>query len=99
MYTCNISIIDFVARLWNTSHKKREHVFTNKLHRRRRSHAMATSEEVAKLAGVSRATVSRVLNGSARTSDAVRSRVHAAMKALGYEPDVVAQSLVRQRSR
>jgi len=60
---------------------------------------MATSEEVAKLAGVSRATVSRVLNGSARTSDAVRSRVHAAMKALGYEPDVVAQSLVRQRSR
>lgn len=60
---------------------------------------MATSEEVAQLAGVSRATVSRALNGSARVSDEARARVHAAIAALGYEPDVVAQSLVRQRSR
>lgn len=60
---------------------------------------MATSEEVARLAGVSRATVSRALNGSARVSDEARERVHAAIAALGYEPDVIAQSLVRQRSR
>jgi LacI family transcriptional regulator len=60
---------------------------------------MATSEEVARLAGVSRATVSRALNGSARVSDEARERVHAAIATLGYEPDVVAQSLVRQRSR
>jgi len=60
---------------------------------------MATSEEVAQLAGVSRATVSRALNGSARVSDDARERVHAAIAELGYEPDVVAQSLVRQRSR
>src|SRR2546425_2159187 len=60
---------------------------------------MATSEEVARLAGVSRATVSRALNGSARISDEARERVHAAVTALGYEPDVVAQSLARQRSR
>lgn len=60
---------------------------------------MATSEEVAQLAGVSRATVSRALNGSARVSDEARKRVHDAIAALGYEPDVVAQSLVRQRSR
>src|SRR3989442_11080646 len=60
---------------------------------------MATSEEVARLAGVSRATVSRALNGSARVSDEARARVHAAIAALGYEPDVVAQSLVRQTSR
>jgi LacI family transcriptional regulator len=60
---------------------------------------MATSEEVARLAGVSRATVSRALNGSTRVSEEARSRVHAAIAALGYEPDVVAQSLVRQRSR
>lgn len=60
---------------------------------------MATSEEVARLAGVSRATVSRVLNGSARISDDARQRVHAAMATLGYEPDIVAQSLVRRRSR
>src|SRR5260221_9332664 len=61
--------------------------------------SMVTSEEVAKLAGVSRATVSRALNGSARVSDEARERVHAAIATLGYEPDVVAQSLVRQRSR
>src|SRR5437868_14120940 len=60
---------------------------------------MATSEQVAQLARVSRATVSRALNGSARVSDEARERVHAAIAALGYEPDVVAQSLVRQRSR
>src|SRR5579859_2947027 len=60
---------------------------------------MATSTEVARLAGVSRATVSRVLNGSARISEDAKTRVHTAMATLGYEPDVVAQSLVRQRSR
>lgn len=60
---------------------------------------MATSEEVARLAGVSRATVSRTLNGSARVSDEARGRVLAAIATLGYEPDVIAQSLVRQRSR
>ena len=60
---------------------------------------MATSEEVAQFAGVSRATVSRALNESARVSPETRARVHAAIAALGYEPDVVAQSLVRKRAR
>ena len=60
---------------------------------------MATSEEVARLAGVSRATVSRALNGSTRVSDEAKERIYAAIAELGYEPDVVAQSLVRQRSR
>ena len=59
---------------------------------------MVTSEEVARLAGVSRATVSRALNGSARVSNEAKERVHAAIATLGYEPDLVAQSLVRQRS-
>ncbi len=60
---------------------------------------MATSEEVARLAGVSRATVSRALNGSARVSPEAKARVNAAITTLGYEPDVIAQSLARQRSR
>jgi DNA-binding LacI/PurR family transcriptional regulator len=60
---------------------------------------MVTSEQVARAAGVSRTTVSRVLNGSPRISPAMRQRVHEAIASLGYEPDVVAQSLVRQRSR
>lgn len=60
---------------------------------------MITSEQVAQLAGVSRATVSRALNGSAKVSDDVSERVHAAVAMLGYEPDVVAQNLVRQHAR
>jgi LacI family transcriptional regulator len=60
---------------------------------------MVTSKQVARAAGVSRTTVSRVLNGSPRISPEMRQRVHEAMALLGYEPDVVAQSLVRQRSR
>ena len=60
---------------------------------------MVTSEQVARLAGVSRATVSRALNGSPKVSEKARSRVQEAIASLGYEPDVVAQSLVRQRSR
>lgn len=59
---------------------------------------MATSEDVARMAGVSRATVSRVLSGSSRISVSTRRRVEAAAQAVGYEPNVVAQSLVRQRS-
>ncbi len=59
---------------------------------------MITSEQVAQLAGVSRATVSRALNGSSRVSAEARARVNAAIATLGYEPDVIAQSLVRQRS-
>ncbi|GHO58583.1 LacI family DNA-binding transcriptional regulator [Ktedonobacter robiniae] len=60
---------------------------------------MVTSEEVARLAGVSRTTVSRVLSGSGRISEEVRQRVLEAAASLGYEPNVVAQSMVRQRSR
>lgn len=59
---------------------------------------MVTSEQVAQLAGVSRATVSRVLNGSPRISAETKERVHAAIKELGYEPNIVAQNLARQRS-
>lgn len=60
---------------------------------------MATSEEVARLAGVSRATVSRVLSGTVKVSDATRRRVEAAAASLGYEPDVAAQSLSGARSK
>lgn len=60
---------------------------------------MATSEEVARLAGVSRATVSRVLSGTTKVSEATRKRVQAAAASLGYEPDVAAQSLSGARSK
>ncbi|HLI00615.1 MAG TPA: LacI family DNA-binding transcriptional regulator [Acidimicrobiales bacterium] len=58
-----------------------------------------TSEDVARLAGVSRATVSRIFNSSATVSPQLRKRVEQAAHTLGYEPDMAARSLVSQRSR
>ncbi len=59
---------------------------------------MATIYEVSKLVGVSVATVSRVINGSARVSDKTRDKVHAAMAELNYRPNSIAQSLATRRS-
>jgi DNA-binding LacI/PurR family transcriptional regulator len=58
----------------------------------------ATLEEVARLAGVSRATVSRVVNGSPRVSVDVRRSVETAVEQLGYVPNRAARSLVTRRS-
>ncbi len=57
-----------------------------------------TLEEVAKVAGVSRATVSRVVNGSPRVSGDVRRSVQTAIDDLGYVPNRAARSLVTRRS-
>ncbi len=57
-----------------------------------------TLEEVARLANVSRATVSRVVNGDLRVGDAARSAVEAAVRELGYVPNRAARSLVTRRS-
>lgn len=54
---------------------------------------MATIYEVSNLAGVSLATVSRVINNNARVSDKTRKKVESAMKELGYRPNSIAQSL------
>jgi DNA-binding LacI/PurR family transcriptional regulator len=58
----------------------------------------ATLEQVAKVAGVSRATVSRVVNGSPRVSGDVRKSVQTAIDHLGYVPNRAARSLVTRRS-
>ncbi len=51
--------------------------------------------DVAKLAGVSQAAVSRVFTPGASVSEETRSKVMAAVKQLGYRPNVIARSLVQ----
>lgn len=53
----------------------------------------ATLKDVAKLAGVSTATVSYVITGSRGVSNASREKVEAAMKELSYFPDPSARNL------
>lgn len=59
---------------------------------------MATIYQVSELAGVSLATVSRVLNKNTRVSDKTREKVENAMNELGYRPNSIAQSLASNRS-
>ena len=55
--------------------------------------------DVAKLAGVSHQTVSRVINDSAHVRPETRERVMAAMRQLDYRPNPAARALVTGRSR
>lgn len=57
-----------------------------------------TLEEVAELAGVSRSTVSRVINGSTAVSSAAVEAVDAAIKQLNYIPNRAAKSLASKRA-
>lgn len=53
-----------------------------------------TIRDVARQAGVSIATVSRVINGSGYVKDSTRQRVEAAVQALGFLPNNLARSLL-----
>lgn len=59
----------------------------------------ARMSDVAKRAGVSIMTVSRVLNGSPHVTEGLRTKVFAAMQELRYQPNELARSLREQRSR
>ncbi len=58
----------------------------------------ATINDVARTAGVSKGTVSKYLNGSHRVSVETRARIAAAVAALRFEPNRVAQGLSLRRS-
>ena len=57
-----------------------------------------TMRDVARLAGVSIATVSAVINGTVKVSEVRSKRVREAMEALDYYPDQVARSLKMGRT-
>ena len=57
-----------------------------------------TIYDVAKEAGVSLATVSRVINGSNVVKGPTRDKVQAAVDKLGYKPNAIAQGLALQKS-
>lgn len=59
---------------------------------------MVSSVDVAKLAGVSQATVSRVLNNSDKVNAATVEKVNAAIQELNYRPNAAARSLISRRS-
>jgi LacI family transcriptional regulator len=58
-----------------------------------------TLDEIARLAGVSRTTASRVLNNRPNVRPEVRERVQRVIAETGYHPHPVAQSLASQQSR
>lgn len=59
---------------------------------------MVTIKVVAEKAGVSRATVSRVINNSGYVSEETRKRVEKAIEMLGYVPNNAARALVKRKT-
>src|SRR5579864_3060909 len=58
-----------------------------------------TIRDVARRAGVSAMTVSRVINGQPRVGEETRRRVEAAVAELGYVPNGLARGLSRRRTK
>lgn len=61
-------------------------------------HRRTTIVDVARHAGVSTKTVSRVLNGEPHVTDDVKRRVREAAAAINYHPNMLARALVQRRS-
>jgi DNA-binding LacI/PurR family transcriptional regulator len=57
-----------------------------------------TMDEVARVAGVSQATVSRVVNGNPRVNSEAKRQVERAIERLGFVPNIAARTLVTRRS-
>lgn len=60
---------------------------------------MASIREVAKLAGVSPSTVSRVMNNTAKVDEEKRQRVLAAIEETGFQPNELARALFKKSSK
>lgn len=60
---------------------------------------MATIKDIARKAGVSPSTVSRVIADSSRISPATKKKVKSVMKTLNYHPNMIARSLILRSSQ
>ena len=60
---------------------------------------MTGIREVAKMAGVSASTVSRVMNGTAKVDEEKKQRVQEAIKKTGFKPNELARALFKQSSK
>lgn len=60
---------------------------------------MATLDDIAKLAGVSATTVSRVINNYGSLSEKTKTKVFEAMKELNYQPNSLARSLKGKKTQ
>lgn len=58
-----------------------------------------TIKQVAEAAGVSIATVSRVLNGKDRVKESTRIKIQEAIKQLNYQPDLNARSMIKKATK
>ena len=61
--------------------------------------AHPTMQDVAKLAGVSIATVSHVINNTGTVGEATRQKIRLLINSVGYEPNIHARKLATERSR
>jgi DNA-binding LacI/PurR family transcriptional regulator len=68
------------------------------LHKVNGSFHTTTLKDVARLAGVSTKTVSRVVNNQGEIRTETRERVQAAIEELAYRPNILARSLIHQRT-
>ncbi|MBN1920576.1 MAG: LacI family DNA-binding transcriptional regulator [Anaerolineae bacterium] len=59
---------------------------------------MVTLEEIARLSGASRSTISRVVNNDPHVSDKTRMRVLEVVRRLNYQPNAIARSLAAGRT-
>ncbi|URZ04985.1 LacI family DNA-binding transcriptional regulator [Clostridium felsineum] len=59
---------------------------------------MVTMKDIAKKSGVSQATVSRVISGNVSVNPEIKRKVMEWVRKLDYKPNIIAQSLVKNKS-
>jgi DNA-binding LacI/PurR family transcriptional regulator len=61
-------------------------------------HKKITIKEIAEIAGVSKSTVSRAIDGNPRISDETKSKIFGIINEYGYKPNTAARNLARNKT-